>query len=391
MPTIPASTLTKPYPTRIKLSTIEVEACIGKQAINEDRAKKMLGWMESDRPDSENWMPRDIEGHFIQFEHNTKNRQLSETWCRTLAQDILGKNWVLNGETIIVGRSKQILSGQHRLIGLVLACQLWRRNPHQWKANWPTPPTIESIIVFNVEEDARHVRTLDNVKPRNLADVLFTSELLQDYNQAARRSMSRITDYAIRMLWSRTGAANAFTPYRTHSESIDFIGRHPRIIECVKHIYDNNSSKGIGNYLSPGYAAGLMYLMGSSATDGRKYWLGKPPQEDLLNLDRWDQATEFWSEFSAGDSLKAVRKALDKLSSEEVDGVGYEESIALIIKAWLLYVEGMPIKTAIELHYITDEEGIRRLGEKPLIGGIDCGGPQNSSHTLADDGEDDDA
>ena len=385
MPSIPTR------PTRIKLADIEVEACVGKRAINEDRAKELLGWSESGTPDSDNWMPRDIEGHYIQFEHNTKNRQLSEVWCRTLAQDVLNKNWVLNGETIIIGKSKQILSGQHRLIGLVLACQLWRRDQFQWLENWPKPPTIESIIVFDIEEDPRHIRTLDNVKPRSLADVLFTSDLLQDYNQAARTALSRIADYAIRMLWSRTGAANAFALYRTHSESIDFIGRHSRVIDCVKHIYDNNINKGIKKYISPGYAAGLMYLMSASSTEGVKYWNGKPPCEDLLDLGQWDLATAFWEGFASENdkSLAAVRRSLDKLLAEEIDGVGHDEAIAIIIKAWGYYAAGKPIKT-IELRYVTDEEGVRRLGERPLIGGIDCGGSQNTI-TLDGEEESDDA
>jgi hypothetical protein len=362
-------------PRAIAEQGINVQLCTGSKAITAKTAKEMLGWKEYAKRDSDTdfYLLRTPDGKWVKCLHNTKNRPLSDGWCKTLAQDILNLNWVVNGETIIIGKSRQILSGQHRLIGLIIADMLWHRDKHKWAKNWPTPPVIEAIIVEGIEEDSRHTRTLDNVKPRSLSDVLFTSELLKDYTTADRYVISRIADYAVRILWHRTGAANAFTPYRTHSESINFIGRHPRILGMVKTIFDLNAEKGISKYMSHGYAAGMMYLMAASNTEGTEYWDADPPPEDLLDLEMEERATDFWSDFAQG-KIRGLREALDKLAETETDGVGYEEAIALVVKAWLMYRKNKVVKD-LTLRYIRDEDGIRRLGERPILGGIDRGGP----------------
>jgi hypothetical protein len=244
---------------------------------------------------------------------------------------------------------------------------------------------IEAIIVDGIEEDSRHTRTLDNVKPRSLSDVLFTSDLLKEYTVADRYVISRIADYAVRILWHRTGASNAFTPYRTHSESINFIGRHPRILGMVKTIFDLNEKKGISKYISPGYAAGLMYLMASSSTNGSEYWDADPPSEDLLNLEMEERASDFWAEFAQG-KIRGLMDALDKLAETETDGVGYEEAVALVVKAWTMFKRRVPAKN-LSLRYIRDEDGVRRLGERPVLGGIDRGGPSQKGEADAEDNE----
>lgn len=374
-------------PRAIAERGIMVRLCTGPKAITAKIAKEMLGWKEYDKRDSdaEFYLLRTPEGKWVKCLHNTKNRPLSDGWCKTLAQDILNLNWVVNGETIIIGKSRQILSGQHRLIGVILADQLWHRDKHKWTENWPNAPVIESIIVDGIEEDSRHTRTLDNVKPRSLSDVLFTSDLLKDYSTADRYVLSRIADYAVRILWHRTGAANAFTPYRTHSESINFIGRHPSILGMVKTVFDLNEKKGISKYISPGYAAGIMYLMAASSTNGSAYWDADPPSEDLLDLEMEERASDFWSEFAQG-KITGLTEALDKLAETETDGVGYEEAIALVVKSWAMFMRRVPVKN-LSLKYIRDEDNIRRLGERPVLGGIDRGGPIQKGEIDAQDSE----
>ncbi len=354
---------------------IKVEKCVGKNAITASRAKELLGWDEEtkDVKFGDVYLIKNLTGSKVRCFHNTKNRPLSDPWYKALAQDILNRNWVVNGETIIFGKSGQVLSGQHRLFALIIAVEMWRRDKKHWITKWKTEPVLETILVFGIEEDDRHTRTLDNVKPRTLADVLFTSDLFSNYNSSVRSTLSRMTDYAIRLVWQRTGAANAFNSYRTHSESIDFITRHPRLLECVKHIYEENKSKRISKYLSAGYATGLMYLMAVSETEGSTYWNGNPPSEELLSFDRWEQAVEFWIEFGTLNSQRIgnTHQVLDAMLAEETDGVRYDESIAVIVNAWNAYVMDESDNVDVSLEYTIDEEGVKRLAPIASIGGID--------------------
>ena len=44
------------------------------------------------------------------------------------------------------------------------------------------------------------------------------------------------------------------------------------------------------------------------------------------------------------------------------------------IKAWRLYSTGKPItEKSLALHYVEDEDGIRRIAETPIVGGLDIG------------------
>jgi hypothetical protein len=92
-----------------------------------------------------------------------------------------------------------------------------------------------------VSEEPATIRTLDNVRPRTLSDVLYTEEnVFGRLSAAARKEAIRNLDYAIRFLWNRTGQSNpsygSFTSYRTHSESLDFFHRHPHLAQIVEHI-----------------------------------------------------------------------------------------------------------------------------------------------------------
>lgn len=50
---------------------------------------------------------------------NTNNRRLNPRETKKLADEILGDNWTINGETIKVSRTNVLLDGQHRLAAVV--------------------------------------------------------------------------------------------------------------------------------------------------------------------------------------------------------------------------------------------------------------------------------
>jgi hypothetical protein len=371
-----------------------------------ENARTFLGWKQS--PD-----PSKPYNEFLFKDRNevpTKchNVEMQRPFYSSVALqwmgEILGGHWngdggEANGEAIVIGRTGLTLDGKHRLIGLALAEQEWLKNPDKYPY-WQEEPKIHVFINLGVREDLRSVNTLNTGKPRSLADAIFASGLFGELDSSkskdkrAIKALSRMADYAVRLLWFRTGAnEDAFAPKRTHAESLDFIQRHPKILECVKHIYEENGKEDkLKAYPSPGYAAALLYLMASAKTlreneEGTGYTQVSCPTEDLLDWSTWNLACEFWTKLAANDKGFA---SLSETVAEFLDiegGSFKDERIALIVKAWWRFAEGRKITPeTIALETVVDGEGVQRLAECPLVGevygdisGIDIGQPIKES------------
>lgn len=353
---------------------VSVNVCVGDDALTCENAKDLLGWRSEDRHTKfyDDYLFKDDTGGKVRCNNNHKNRPFDEGWSRHIAQDILNKRWKLNLETIIIGCFGNVLSGQHRLIALVLANQLWERYEH-WQEVWESPPTIETLVAFGADESNESTRTLDNVKPRTLGDVLFTTDVFSQHRPKDRKRLTRMIDYAVRFLWKRTGASNnPFLPRRTHSEALEFIANHPKISECVNHIYNEDCNGSISKYISLGYASGLMYLMACSKSKRSKYQ-DNGFTEDSLDTSMWSTSASFWSDISGGKSLSRLRISLKKAMDDE-ETVRIDERVALITKSWLAYSSGRPpSKSDCTLKYSRDDDGVRVLDENPRVGGIDIG------------------
>lgn len=342
-------------------------------AITEKEAKEIIGWEAE--PDGEKWgddyVLTDSFSNKVRFKNNANNRPFSESWAKTIAGDILEKNWKMNGETIVIGDQGNVLSGQHRLAAVVIASQEWKSNRKKYP-KWDSEPTLDTILIKGISESIETTRTLDNVKPRTVADVLYTSSLFKNYRPNQRKAITRISDYAIRLIWERTKLfTDAFSSKRTNSEAVEFIKNHPTLLECVKLIFEEDLTKAISKIVSPGYAAGLLYLMATSKSNSQKYF-STSPNEMNLDVSLLQKGMEFWVKLPTDKNFGIVRKKITAMSDEE--GVGrIKDVLATIIKAWLLFVKAKPItEEGIQLKY-SEENDILTLIEFPKIGGIDMG------------------
>lgn len=363
---------------------IDVQLAVGKDAIGIDQAKALLGWQdesENVKFDKDDSSFRDWNGNRVRCLNNAINRPLYRQNLLVLKQDILKRRWQLNGEPIIIGKTGQILNGQHTLIALVFACQEYEKEPGRWLSCWENEPRIDKLVVFGIDESDEIVDTIDTPKPRSFSDVVFRSAFFQDIVRKDRRRLSSMVQYAVNLLWTRTGAkSDGHAPRQTHSERLDFISRHPGILRSVKHIYEENgSSDQIRKYVSLGYASALHYLMAASGTteDTQYGFSDDAPSESMIDMSRWDKADEFWVLLAAGDqSMEPVRKVLVELI--ESDGLpcscGAGVRTAVIIKAWNLWIEGGTLTTKnLALSFGTTSAGLSVLSESPTLGGIDLG------------------
>lgn len=351
---------------------------VGDKALTGDQAKKLLGWEEEEEQSFQaDYLLKDRNGKKIRCTNNIGNRPFSSGNVNTFLQEILRGKWRFNMENRIVGESGLVLNGQHTLAALVLANQAWEKDPDRYEC-WETAPTIETTIAFGAPEDPHTVNTLDTCKPRSLSDVLFRSPFFADFHIAKeRKTVTRIADYAIRFCWSRLGSKSAQSAYeirRTHSESIDFLERHPRLVEAVQFIHEENGDDHkLSRFISPGTSAGLLYLMGSAKTEPRKYHQADNPTEDLLDWELWDKACNFWVLFAGQNSeFEPLAKSLGRLIEEGDSSAGAK--IATVVHAWTLFLEGKVNSVGNrKLKYETDKNGIRTLVECPIVGGVDLG------------------
>lgn len=366
--------------------TPRVDLCAGETAITEEYARELLGWVE-ETPDTKfggDHLLLDEMGTKIRCTNNITNRPLYAENYRGLRQELLNKRWRLNGETIIIGVTGLILNGQHQLVALVLAEQVRNGDSAEhWKElHGDNPITMDKAVFFGISEDDDVVNTMDTCKPRSLADVIYRSELFATMKASDRRQVSRNMDGAIRLLWLRTGAGlDAYSPKRTHSEALNFITRHPKLLESVKHIFEENKDGGITDKLrlSAGTASGLLYLMGSSseASNVDEYREATVPSEQSLSWDLWHKACDFWTELARkSNTMVAVRKALGQLQN----GGTTSERLAILAKAWDCFVQDQKITEGLlKLSYTTDpSDGSSTLDECPAFGGVDLGNPKET-------------
>lgn len=360
-----------------------VKQFVGANALTAEQARKLLGWEE--QPDGVEWdeyLCRDIYGHKIKAHNNVKNRPLRSGNVDACMQDILRKQWELNGQTIVIGETGLIINGQHRLIGLVLADMIFNKRPEDCP-RLDAAPTLETIVVFGVKETERVFNTIDTGVSRSLADILYHSEYLLGMSQSAKKNMAKTISHSVRMLWNRTGKGlDAFAPSRTHSEMLEFIELHPHIIKACKFIVDEDSGEQIRQYLTPGYMSAIMYIMAASATEPDAYHHASERTEENIDFANWEKAEEFFTSMStAPNKFADVREAIANCQQQDEEdpdagGLGgtVAERVAIIIKAWNLWIANKPmLKKSLSLDYQITDAGNKVLAEDPQVGGIDLG------------------
>jgi len=357
---------------------IILKLCQGKTALTVAQAKKLLGWSEAS-DDAKDYQFKDQNGKKIVCTNNPSNRPLGLPDAHKYSQELLRSRWRLNCENIIIGLTGLILNGQHRLIGFVLACQLLENNAEWYKDEYDIegPLTMETSMAFGVSEDDDTVNTMDTCKPRSLADVIYRAGYFSSFSSSQRKKVARALDYAVRLLWHRTGVdSEAYAPKRTHAEAIDFINRHPGLIKCVKHIHEENGDgdNRIGLLLSQGSAAGLMYLMSCSESDSQEY-REAGYKENSINFTLTEEAEEFWTLVATSEDFKPLRTSMAAMID---DGDSSSLSrVSMIVNAWNLHINEKKLTAAsLKPRYTTDADtGARTLKDIPSVGGIDLGDP----------------
>ena len=262
-----------------------------------------------------------------------------------------------------------------------LAAVNWRKVNKDWEnvcivansvvsnrqARLATKAYIKRKLSLELTEPER--RSLPAITPQSIEEAVARSEVFTGLKQKDRRPVGRACDFAIRFLADRTGVPDAHAPIKDPTWRLDFLARHPKLLEAVRHIHERDANNAITKYFSPGYSSATLYLMATSESDADEYQGNDPRTEESLNWDKWNRACEFWTLLgSTGPSLKPVRTALEALENPSVP-----EKFAVIAKAWAVFSEGKKVTEEDLVLSYDEEDGVHQLVDRPTLGGIDQG------------------
>jgi len=209
---------------------------------------------------------------------NNENRPLSKSLAATYANEFLRGKWNENGENIIYGvddeGNVQLISGQHRLVGLCMAQEQYNADKRYWKdAVLVMKTQVTTGVAMEFADD------VDKGKSRSHSDVLYRSPVVdsmipENWNdsQARRTRWCKCLATAARLVWQREGGKTVSSAEKfVHSEMLEYISdSHPQLYRFVTLVMDADDNDGgnRGLKISLAYLAGFSYLA-SLGADGK--------------------------------------------------------------------------------------------------------------------------
>jgi hypothetical protein len=349
--------------------------------MTDEDAKDIIGYEEE--PDGIEWSAEEYmavgyNGKKFRCLKNPTNRPFRLSFARRYASEMIRGKWRLNGETVILDWYDFVQSGQHRLIGLILAEQLRLKNPDKWADDYGQvePITIETILVRGIEPSNDVVDTIDIGQKRSLGDIIFREQRFsgEDVTKDKQKYLSNMLAGAVRLVWIRAGGkqvsdAKHFPP----SEALEWIENHPGIQKSVEYI-DLESKKNSNKYIQPAYAAALLYLMATSGTDPDEF---AEEGAGAVDMSMWDKACEFWSTFYRSDlkqshPIYCLKEILNDIDASS--GFARDEIVSTVVKCFNIWAEHPRKELEIDdlkIERGRDSKDKIRLMEEPRLGGMD--------------------
>lgn len=166
------------------------------------------------------------------LEINQNNRPLRDYHARRIATLMQRGRWKVNGQTIKIGVTGDVLDGQHRLWAVIYSkCTVWL------------------VLIYGIKNDA--FSTIDTVQmPRSGADVLAVNGL--DHHR---------TKTAAALSWLIRYERNTLETYRARDHRVenfdieDSFSAHPEMVRAVAR------ARKIGNVMNTSILAFIYYLM----------------------------------------------------------------------------------------------------------------------------------
>lgn len=238
------------------------------------------------------------------LEHNTHNRNLTESRAQAYARDMVSGNWRYTGEGIKFGPDGTLLDGQTRLRAIVLS-----------------GVTITMPVWRGIDPDAQLV--MDSGRPRSNSDAL---SLRGEKDVTTLRSIV-CADFQ----WCHYGAQAAFVSNGkrrvTPSEMLDWLAARPDLRDAVRQariLYEADRN-------IPRSVYGVLWY---------EFGLISPEDQDRFFKDFGDGIGN-----SPLDPLVALRKGIAAAAvSPNVRVHSAQYRAALAIRAWNAFRDGFEVK-----------------------------------------------
>jgi hypothetical protein len=168
------------------------------------------------------------------LEKNGLNRPLSDSHVDRLAKQIRDGKWQINGDTIKIADTEDVLDGQHRLWAIIQASQ-----------------AVQTYIVYGIRREA--FTTIDTLRrPRSGGDVLALAGA-ERYRNVAANALMWLIRYQRKCLESFRDPKNRIE----NSDIETTFAENPNIIKAVERAI---SLKGV---MTPSVLAFLYYVVSS--------------------------------------------------------------------------------------------------------------------------------
>lgn len=252
---------------------------------------------------------------------NTRNRPISKAQVKDLKQKMEDGSYRVNGESMIFDSDGILTNGQHTLTASV-----------------ESGKSFQKVVVLGLHPDT--FSSLDGGKTRKLEDVLAVNG--EDH--------ARELSVALRLVHILTNSKKVRNMGKWHHDrALTELKTHPNLKDSVTFILEMETPASY--LLSPGYAAGLHYLMTEAC---------KTDEERITVEQFWKDLIE--DENVASDSYaKKLQKRLIA-HKQRLDGqtLTRDQLVEIVIKAWCNYRDGK--KTTKKLSLPKSEEGTWFIG-----------------------------
>ena len=284
------------------------------------------------------------------MEFNTNNRPISKGKAALYASELLRGKWELNGEPLIFGiddeGNEYLISGQHRLLALEKAQELYNADPDKYP---DAILTMHTVVIYGV--DVTTADTVDQINPRSHGDVLFrdewvNSQIPEDFKKTTSRRAAwcKALGGAARLVWLRAGGATVSSaPKFLTSEMLEFIKEdHPNLCAFVSEVLTAADGKeNTGLRMSLPYVAALAYVASLDSVDNHEAEVSEDKHEKIsLFLSQVASGTGY----APGSPAHAITQYWNKLTSEPGSKDRDLEWVAPFVKCLTALVNGSSCK-----------------------------------------------
>lgn len=303
---------------------------------------------------------------------NIHNRPFKAGLAQQYTLDILHGRWRYNGESIILSKSGALISGQHRCFAVIKAEKLRQMAPAKYPA-WKGPVHIKQLIATGINDEVAD--TTDQGEKRQHGDVIFRKGLFDEYmtgqnepefKQADKKKLAKDLSTALRVVWLRIGGASVTDFVRfPKSEMLAFLEKHPRIKDCVIHVYraDDLGSKLVCSTVSRAYMAAAMYLAMTAASDRSDYDVNGTASIDYSFKNQAEDFVDYYASgqgVEAGNPVLPLKAAFNKqISSQEARD--RDVILNMLVKAFRIYLDEEKCEQKV-LTYNANKESLPRMG-----------------------------